>query len=118
MRSLTFIAYFAGTLLAIGFNAGGLRADFQTGDTLLRSCEKAGDAVALAYCFGYMAAIADAIGNGDEEISYWDACIPTGTTQGELFEKLKTWLADHPQNAAVAASDNVAQGLAALYPCN
>jgi len=97
---------------------GGARADFQTGAKLQQACAKSGDAVALAYCLGYIAAIADAIGNGDEEISYWDACIPTGTTQGEIFDKMQAWLAEHPQNAEIAASDNIAQGLAAVYPCN
>ena len=118
MRTLSPIACLAGALLLSGLTLGIARADFQTGGTLLQNCAKADDDVALAYCIGYMTGIADAIGNGDEEISYWQACLPEETTQGEIFEKLKAWLADHPQNADVAASDNIAQGLAALYPCS
>ena len=70
-----------------------------------------------AYCVGYITGIADVLGHGDEDISYWRACLPEGITQGEIFEKLKAWLAEHPQNADVAASDNIAHGLASLYPC-
>ena len=118
MRSFSLITCLAGALILGSFTIGDARADFQTGGTLLQNCEKTSDDIALAYCIGYMTAIADTIGHGDEEISYWQACVPEGTTQGEIFEELKTWLADHPQNADVAASDNIAQGLAALYPCS
>ena len=115
IRSLVKSLAFA--VLLGGLALGGARADFQTGGTLLANCEKADDDVALAYCIGYFTAIADVIGPGDEEISFWRACLPEGVTQGEIFEKLKGWLKDHPQNTDVAASDNVAHGLASLYPC-
>ncbi|HMB75007.1 MAG TPA: Rap1a/Tai family immunity protein [Kiloniellaceae bacterium] len=118
MRTWSLVTCLAGATILGGMALGDARADFQTGGTLLQNCEKAGDDIALAYCVGYITGIADAIGNGDEEISYWQACLPENTSQGEIFEKLKTWLAEHPQNADVAASDNIAHGLATLYPCN
>jgi hypothetical protein len=117
MRPRSLVKCLALAILLGGFALGGARADFQTGSTLLANCDKADDDIALAYCIGYLTAIADVIGPGDEEISYWRACIPKGVTQGEIFEKIKTWLAEHPENADVAASDNVAHGLARIYPC-
>jgi len=117
MRTRFLVKYLALAALLCGFALGGARADFQTGSTLLANCEKADDDIAFAYCIGYLTAIADVIGPGDEEISFWRACIPEGVTQGEIFEEVKTWLADHPENADVAASDNVAHGLASIYPC-
>lgn len=117
MRTLPLATCLAAALILGGLTAESARADFQTGGTLLQNCNNAENDVALAYCVGYMTAVADVIGNGDEEISYWDACLPEDATQGEVFEKLKTWLTEHPQNADAAATDNIAQGLATLYPC-
>ncbi len=108
-------------LALIGLGAGTSQtpalADFQDGGTLAAICAQ-DDPHAVAYCAGYTAAIADVFGNvGEEDISYWIACIPEGATQGQVMEVVKAWLEAHPHNHTASASDNVAQALANEFKC-
>ncbi|MEM7172780.1 MAG: Rap1a/Tai family immunity protein [Pseudomonadota bacterium] len=110
---------FAAAVLTVGsvMLPSGVRAEFQSGGSLAAICAQ-DDSHAVAYCAGYTAAIADVFGNvGDDEISYWIACIPETATQGEIMEKVKSWLEAHPHNHPQSASDNVAQALSNGYQC-
>ena len=75
MRPRFLVKCLALAILLGGFALGGARADFQTGSTLLANCDKADDDIALAYCIGYLTAIADVIGPGDE-VFHWSGILP------------------------------------------
>ena len=116
-RNLSISIVSLAIVLAIGARHES-RADFQDGDTLYQKCTETGDGQAVAFCVGYAAAIADVLGRGDEDIAHWYACIPAGTTQGEIFEVARQWLHDHPDNRDASASDNLAQAMSDAYPCS
>lgn len=93
------------------------RSDFQTGQKLLESCAADQDPRAHAFCVGYVAAIADVLGRGEEDISSWYACIPEDTTQGQAAEVAIQWLETHADTQQHTAADLIAQSLAKAYPC-
>jgi hypothetical protein len=93
------------------------RGDFQTGQKLLESCTADRDSRASAFCVGYVAAIADVLGRGEEDISSWYACIPEDATQGQAAEAAIRWLETHADTRHYTAADLVAQSLAKAYPC-
>jgi hypothetical protein len=92
-------------------------SDFQSGGQLLQNCTQENNVQAQAYCIGYIAAIADVLGRGEEDISGWWACLPSNATQGDVVEVAASWLKEHPSVHDAGASDIVAHALSRAYPC-
>lgn len=84
---------------------------FYTGNLLLSHCNEPGSLRLL--CFGYVAAIADMIGDDDDR----RACVPKGAALGQVSDVVIRYLRDHPEIRHYPAPDLVVTALAKAFLC-
>lgn len=114
----------ASSLLIPALVAGALaipRADaasstyFESGNELHTRCSSTG-AFDLGFCFGFIVSMADTL--MANRPYGWSACIPVGgTSQGQIVDVVKQFLAANPKTRHLSAASLVALALAEAFPC-
>jgi hypothetical protein len=87
---------------------------FESGNSLIEYCRDTSK-VGKAYCYGYIAGVADAM-EGDPLLG-WRTCLPDGVTVGQIGDVVKAWLGSHPEDRHFVADELVDEALAEAFPC-
>ncbi|MFZ6765306.1 Rap1a/Tai family immunity protein [Pseudoroseomonas sp. WGS1072] len=86
------------------------QSGFYTGNRLLELC-RGGQGI----CHGYIAGVASVMGRNT--VSGWAACIPSGSTVGQIRDLVVKALENNPQERHLSAESLVASYLAEAFPC-
>jgi len=116
MRSATF-GIFATVLVTLQPVHAQTGTGFATGDTLKVRCENANDDTAVAWCLGYVTAIADVMA-ANNRVNGFKGCIPSaGVTMGQIEDVVSLYLNAHPESRHALAAGLAAHALEDAFPC-
>jgi len=96
-------------------------AGFVSGSDLLEQCKLSESPFMQGECFGYIAGVADIVGNFKE--AGWrekDYCWPSGesgVTLGQVKQDVVAYLEKHPEDLHKSASGLVYLAFVEAYPC-
>jgi hypothetical protein len=91
------------------------RADVTTGKELWPLCTSKG-ATENSLCFGYVTAIAEAMGQ-PTGVYGWRACVPEQVTRKQVVDVVMRYLDQHPEERHSTAGSLVANVLAKAFRC-
>ena len=89
-----------------------------TGNDLLERCSASAteNPIQWGVCLGYVAAIADALGQG-RPINGVRACPARDVTSGQMMDVVRQWLERNPARRHLTGSVLVAAALQQAFPC-
>jgi hypothetical protein len=91
------------------------RAAETTGNELWSLCTSKG-ATENSLCFGYVTAIAEAIGQ-PTGVYGWRACFPEQVTRKQVVDVVTRYLDQHPEERHLTAGSLIANALAKAFRC-
>ncbi|MCG8357585.1 MAG: hypothetical protein MI920_18635 [Kiloniellales bacterium] len=91
-------------------------ATFRTGEDLFGDCAAADD-FDRGVCFGYIMAIADALGGPGARIDGLQACVDAPRSSEELVQTVTDFLSDNPGSRSIRADGLAAYALSLEFPC-
>lgn len=90
-------------------------ADFKDGNQLHSDCSRESFAE-KGICLGYIMAIADVLGS--DQLYGRSACLPPNVSGGQVYDLVKQYLLNNPQDRHYAAKSIVVLVLSEAFPCN
>lgn len=89
---------------------------FLTGNRLYDYCESKNDAAKTRFCLGFVAGIAETIGEVNR-VNGSGVCIPLGATAEQTMNVTRRYLEAHPADLHEGATTLVANALLKAFPC-
>jgi hypothetical protein len=105
---------------AIGVTILPSRADFWTGNDLIKWCTeyKYGASAGAPACTGYIMAIVDVMAEGKDTVLGWKACIPAGVSSDQVRDVTIGYLSANIPKRHLGAPGLIAEAMAEAFPCS
>jgi len=91
-------------------------ADFRRGNDILQMCESPKEWTDIAYCYGYIDAVIDAMIYGNT-VNGFKACVPTMVKNARLIDIVIQFLRLNAARRHFGAAALIANAMSDAYPC-